>query len=74
MSSLIPYSDESSEKFLALKHHYEEILKLIEPNAGREGLVRTPLRVAKILPADMKWIHRPSLNLLCSRRITGRWS
>lgn len=49
MSSLIPYSDESSEKFLALKHHYEEILKLIEPDAGREGLVRTPLRVAKTL-------------------------
>ena len=49
MSSLIPYSDEQSEKFLALKHHYEEILKLIEPDAGREGLVRTPLRVAKTL-------------------------
>ena len=49
MSSLIPYSDENSEKFLALKKHYEEILKLIEPDAGREGLVRTPLRVAKTL-------------------------
>ena len=49
MSSLIPYSDEESEKFLALKKHYEEILKLIEPDAGREGLARTPLRVAKTL-------------------------
>ena len=49
MSSLIPYSDENSEKFLALKKHYEDILKLIEPDTGREGLARTPLRVAKTL-------------------------
>ena len=49
MSSLIPFSDEESEKFLALKKHYEEILRLIEPNSDREGLVRTPLRVAKTL-------------------------
>lgn len=49
MSSLIPYADEESEQFLELKKHYEQILKIIEPNPDREGLQRTPLRVAKTL-------------------------
>ena len=49
MSSLIPYADEESEQFLKLKKHYEQILKIIEPNPDREGLQRTPLRVAKTL-------------------------
>ena len=49
MSSLIPFADEESEKFLQLKRHYEEILKIIEPVPDREGLQRTPLRVAKTL-------------------------
>lgn len=47
MSSLIPFSDEESQDFQALKKHYEEILRIIEPNPDREGLERTPLRVAK---------------------------
>ncbi len=47
MSSLIPFSDEESKDFQALKKHYEEILRIIEPNPDREGLERTPLRVAK---------------------------
>lgn len=49
MSSLIPFSDEESKEFLALKGHFEEILKIIEPNPEREGLERTPLRVAKTM-------------------------
>ena len=49
MSSLIPFSDEESQDFQALKKHYEEILRIIEPNPDREGLERTPLRVAKTL-------------------------
>ena len=49
MSSLIPLSDEESQDFQALKKHYEEILRIIEPNPDREGLQRTPLRVAKTL-------------------------
>lgn len=49
MSSLIPFSDEESQDFQALKKHYEEILRIIEPNPDREGLQRTPLRVAKTL-------------------------
>ena len=47
MSSLIPFSDEESKDLQALKKHYEEILRIIEPNPDREGLERTPLRVAK---------------------------
>ena len=47
MSSLIPFSDEESKDFQALKKHFEEILRIIEPNPDREGLERTPLRVAK---------------------------
>lgn len=49
MSSLVPFSDEESPRFLELKRHYEEILKIIEPEYDREGLARTPLRVAKTL-------------------------
>ena len=49
MSSLIPFSDEESQDFQALKKHYEEILRIIEPNPDRERLERTPLRVAKTL-------------------------
>lgn len=49
MSTLIPFDNEESEQFIALKKHYEEILKIIEPNAGREGLEKTPKRVAKTL-------------------------
>ena len=49
MSSLIPFSDEESPRFLELKKHYEEILKIIEPDYSREGLARTPIRVAKTL-------------------------
>lgn len=49
MSSLRAYYDEDSPKLLALKRHFEDILQIIEPDAGREGLVRTPLRVAKVL-------------------------
>lgn len=49
MSSLIPFSNEESSKFQTIKEHYEAILQLIEPNPEREGLERTPLRVAKTL-------------------------
>lgn len=49
MSSLIPYTDESSESIKELQGYYERILQIIEPNWQREGLERTPLRVAKTL-------------------------
>lgn len=49
MSSLIPFDDDESEQFQSLNKHYQEILKILEPNAGREGLEKTPRRVAKML-------------------------
>ena len=35
------------EKLKQLEHHYKEILKLIGEDPGREGLEKTPFRVAK---------------------------
>lgn len=49
MSSLIPFDDEKSPVFQELMQHYLRILELIEPNYEREGLQRTPLRVAKTM-------------------------
>lgn len=49
MSSLIPFDDENSPVFQELMQHYSRILELIEPDSGREGLQRTPLRVAKTM-------------------------
>ncbi len=49
MSSLIPFDDEQSPVFQELMQHYSRILELIEPDSGREGLQRTPLRVAKTM-------------------------
>ncbi|MEN8118813.1 MAG: GTP cyclohydrolase I FolE [Bacteroidota bacterium] len=40
------FDDKTTEK---LSHHYEEILKLIGEDHEREGLVKTPLRVAKAM-------------------------
>jgi len=49
MSSLIPFDNEADERLKSLQYHYAEILKLIEPEPEREGLVKTPLRVAKTM-------------------------
>lgn len=49
MSSLIPFDDEQSPEFQAIKKDVEHILSIIEPEPGREGLMRTPLRVAKTM-------------------------
>lgn len=46
---ILIYKWKESEQFLELKKHYEQILKIIEPDPEREGLQRTPLRVAKTL-------------------------
>ena len=37
------------EKISQIAAHYEEILKLIGEDPGREGLVKTPMRAAKAL-------------------------
>ncbi|MCQ2056670.1 MAG: GTP cyclohydrolase I FolE [Bacteroidaceae bacterium] len=46
---MIPFDDEKSPVFQELMQHYSRILELIEPNYEREGLQRTPLRVAKTM-------------------------
>ncbi|RLD81153.1 MAG: GTP cyclohydrolase I FolE [Bacteroidetes bacterium] len=40
------FDDETTDK---LTHHYKEILKLIGENSERDGLLETPLRVAKAM-------------------------
>jgi GTP cyclohydrolase IA len=41
------FEDYDAAKIEQLSHHYREILKLIGENPDREGLLKTPLRVAK---------------------------
>ena len=41
------FEDYDSEKIEKLSYHYKEILRLIGENPEREGLLKTPLRVAK---------------------------
>ncbi len=38
-----------TDKLEALQYHYHEILKLLGEDAEREGLLKTPLRVAKAM-------------------------
>lgn len=56
------------EKLAKLQHHYKEILKLIGEDANREGLEKTPLRVAKSIQfLTQGYDHDPKDILLSAR-------
>ncbi len=56
------------DKLEKLKYHYEEILKLIGEDVTREGLEKTPLRVAKAIQfLTQGYDHDPKEILLSAR-------
>ncbi len=56
------------DKLEKLKHHYEEILKLIGEDVTREGMIKTPLRVAKSIQfLTQGYDHDPKEILLSAR-------
>ncbi len=56
------------EKLKQLEYHYKEILKLIGEDVEREGLVKTPLRVAKSIQfLTQGYDHDPREILLSAR-------
>lgn len=58
----------SPDKLEKLKYHYAEILKLIGEDVTREGLIKTPLRVAKSIQfLTQGYDHDPKEILLSAR-------
>ncbi|MFI3279450.1 MAG: GTP cyclohydrolase I FolE [Rikenellaceae bacterium] len=56
----------SEEKIEQLEHHYTEILKLLGEDAAREGLLKTPKRVAKAMLFLNKGYQQDPLEILRS--------
>ena len=68
------YDKETTE---AIAAHYKEILRLLGEDPEREGLVKTPERVARhcsSLPMDLSRTVQKSYAARCSRRNISRWS
>jgi GTP cyclohydrolase I len=61
------FEDYDSEKLEKLSYHYREILKLIGENPDREGLLKTPLRVAKSVFLNQGYNLDPEEVLLSAR-------
>ncbi len=56
------------ENLKKLEHHYTEILKLVGEDVGREGLLKTPFRVAKAIQfLTQGYDHNPETILLSAK-------
>ncbi len=74
MSSLIPFDNEQSEIFKELIKHYKEILSLIEVDRDREGLKKTPYRVAKMILDFTSGYHIDPASVLNSAKFKEDYS
>ncbi|HZK03365.1 MAG TPA: GTP cyclohydrolase I FolE [Bacteroidaceae bacterium] len=74
MSSLIPFDNEQSETFKELIKHYKEILSLIEVDRDREGLKKTPYRVAKMILDFTSGYHIDPASVLNSAKFKEDYS
>ena len=57
-----------TDKLEQLQHHYHEILKLLGEDAEREGLLKTPLRVAKAMQTLTKGYNMKPEDVLNSAK------
>jgi len=60
--------DFDQEQIEKLSYHYKEILQLIGENSDREGLLRTPLRVAKSMLFFTQGYHLDPVKILSSAK------
>lgn len=72
MAILVKDMDEN--KIEALKAHYLEILKLLEENPDREGLLKTPERVAKAMLTLTRGYDMDPSEILKSARFREEYS
>ncbi len=70
-SRIDKYDDEITEK---LAHHYKEILKLIGEEPEREGLLKTPERVAKAMQFLMQGYNQNPEDIIKSALFTEDYS
>lgn len=70
-------TNEFREGLDELASHYQEILQLLGENPDREGLEKTPMRVAKAMQVLIEAIHR-TLNecywMHCLKKSMIKWS
>jgi len=61
-------STQEDEKTLQLAEHYKAILELLEEDTSREGLLKTPLRVARAMQFMTKGYHEDPREILLSAK------